>query len=448
MWAGVGLVRGGAGTALVGSHERGRRPDRGVRRLGIDEFVLSGYPHLEGAYWFGEGVLPLAERPRSWPPDRSRCAGRSARPSRPEAWRTRADPGWQRDLPHNRRRSEMPTRDTGRPAPPAGSTTARVTWAARKAFYGDLLGWTWTGGDEEYGGYSNAEKDGSQVARLGPLMNEGDSPAWTTYFATDDAAATAGRIREAGGTVVVEPMAAARWARWSSRWTAGHAFGLWQAGEHTGVQRFNEPGTLVWNEGAVDDTASAQRFYSSVSGSRGDAIGRHGLRDVPHGDRPLGGLGQVQPGLPRGCSRCASPRPRADGAAASTEAAGGKALPPAEDSPFGRFAVLEDPCGRAVLRQEVDRRLRRDASGPPAAVATGGPRMRRGSAAGAGGVHLPGLAHDRAVRDRLAASVARRGWSRAVRPGSPRTPRASSCRVFMTNGPYWRPARGSAGRRG
>ena len=33
--------------------------------LGIDEFILSGYPHLEGAYWFGEGVLPiLAERGR------------------------------------------------------------------------------------------------------------------------------------------------------------------------------------------------------------------------------------------------------------------------------------------------------------------------------------------------------------------------------------------------
>ena len=36
----------------------GRRPHRGVRPLGIDEFILSGWPHLEEAYWFGEGVLP------------------------------------------------------------------------------------------------------------------------------------------------------------------------------------------------------------------------------------------------------------------------------------------------------------------------------------------------------------------------------------------------------
>ncbi|MFE9825219.1 LLM class flavin-dependent oxidoreductase [Streptomyces sp. NPDC005791] len=63
LWAGIGLVRGGAGTALVGSHEEIAERIEEYHRLGIDEFVLSGYPHLEEAYWFGEGVLPrLAAR--------------------------------------------------------------------------------------------------------------------------------------------------------------------------------------------------------------------------------------------------------------------------------------------------------------------------------------------------------------------------------------------------
>jgi alkanesulfonate monooxygenase len=63
VWAGVGLVRGGAGTALVGSHEEVADRIEEYHSVGIDEFVLSAYPHLEGAYWFGEGVLPiLAER--------------------------------------------------------------------------------------------------------------------------------------------------------------------------------------------------------------------------------------------------------------------------------------------------------------------------------------------------------------------------------------------------
>ncbi|MFC8068365.1 LLM class flavin-dependent oxidoreductase [Streptomyces sp. NPDC057293] len=63
LWAGIGLVRGGAGTALVGGHDEVAERIAEYHALGIDEFVLSGYPHLEEAYWFGEGVLPrLAAR--------------------------------------------------------------------------------------------------------------------------------------------------------------------------------------------------------------------------------------------------------------------------------------------------------------------------------------------------------------------------------------------------
>jgi alkanesulfonate monooxygenase len=63
LWSGVGLVRGGAGTALVGSHDEVADLLAEYHALGIDEFILSGYPHVEEAYWFGEGVIPrLRER--------------------------------------------------------------------------------------------------------------------------------------------------------------------------------------------------------------------------------------------------------------------------------------------------------------------------------------------------------------------------------------------------
>jgi alkanesulfonate monooxygenase len=59
LWAGVGLVRGGAGTALVGSHQEVADRIAEYHGLGIDEFILSGYPHLEEAYQVGEGVMPV-----------------------------------------------------------------------------------------------------------------------------------------------------------------------------------------------------------------------------------------------------------------------------------------------------------------------------------------------------------------------------------------------------
>ena len=82
LWAGVGLVRGGAGTALVGDPETVAARIKEYQALGIDTFILSGYPHLEEAYRFAELVFPLLAWSR--PATSRRFAstpGRSARPS-------------------------------------------------------------------------------------------------------------------------------------------------------------------------------------------------------------------------------------------------------------------------------------------------------------------------------------------------------------------------------
>jgi alkanesulfonate monooxygenase len=59
LWAGVGLVRGGAGTALVGSPQQVATRLREYADLGLEHFILSGYPHLEEAYRVAELVFPL-----------------------------------------------------------------------------------------------------------------------------------------------------------------------------------------------------------------------------------------------------------------------------------------------------------------------------------------------------------------------------------------------------
>lgn len=76
LWAGVGLVRGGAGTAIVGSHEEVAARFAEYESIGIDTFILSGYPNLEEAVRVGEDLLPLLER-RTRPEPRWALAGAS-----------------------------------------------------------------------------------------------------------------------------------------------------------------------------------------------------------------------------------------------------------------------------------------------------------------------------------------------------------------------------------
>jgi alkanesulfonate monooxygenase len=59
LWAGVGLVRGGAGTALVGDPSTVAKRMHEYADLGIETFILSGYPHLEEAYRVADLLFPL-----------------------------------------------------------------------------------------------------------------------------------------------------------------------------------------------------------------------------------------------------------------------------------------------------------------------------------------------------------------------------------------------------
>ncbi len=249
----------------------------------------------------------------------------------------------------------MPTRDTPWPAgTPCWIDYDATDPAATTAFYAGLFGWQWTEPMAEFGEYTNALVDGRPAAGLGRAP-EGSPGGWTLYFAADDAAATLDRVREAGGSVVLEPMTVGPFGRMAIAVDPqGHRFGLWESGEHTGVRVFNEPGSLTWEEAAVEDLAAAHAFYTAVFGYRFDEIpDMGGYATFATGERPLGGIGPAQPGLPTGWSVCFAVA-STDDAVAGAESRGGKVLHPAEDTEFGRFAVVEDPWGAPFSVMEVE----------------------------------------------------------------------------------------------
>jgi predicted enzyme related to lactoylglutathione lyase len=241
----------------------------------------------------------------------------------------------------------MPTRDTPWPnGTPCWVDYGASDLDATKSFYRSLLGWEYTGGEPEFGGYLTANVNGRAAAGLGPQQDPNDPPRWTTYFATDDAAATSSRIKDAGGTVLVEPMEVGPMGTMVIALDPqGNPFGLWQSGLNTGVRIHNEPGALAWNEAAVDDPEAARAFYSAVFDFRFDEMpDSGGYTTFTTGDHPLGGLGGHQPGSPKGWTTCFAVTDT-DAAVSAVEAAGGKVTMAPMDTEFGRFAVLEDPWG-------------------------------------------------------------------------------------------------------
>jgi predicted enzyme related to lactoylglutathione lyase len=129
----------------------------------------------------------------------------------------------------------------------------------------------------------------------------------------------------------------------------GNSFGVWQAGDHTGVELYNEPGGLVWNDAAVEDPAAAQTFYSAVFGWHFTPMDMDGgppdYATFAVDGRPVGGMFGGEAGS-TGWGTCFSVA-STDDTVAVVERSGGSVSMPAVDAHFGRFAGLLDPWGGA-----------------------------------------------------------------------------------------------------
>ena len=270
----------------------------------------------------------------------------------------------------------MPEREGFPAGVPAWIDTAQPDPDATAAFYAALFGWEFTerGSAEDGRRYLVASLDGRQVAAVtSPPPGVTAAPAWNTHVAVDDADAAAARVRDAGGTVLVEPFDLFDLSR--TAWCAdptGAGFGLWEPRHIAGADSVNAPGTWNFSELKTADVAGATRFYGEVFGWEVDEVdmgAMHGTMVRLPGYADF--LEQFDPGIrqrhadfgaPPGFSECVAwimplddgEAPHwnvtfavadADGVASAAREHGGTVLVEPFDVPPVRSTVIADPAG-------------------------------------------------------------------------------------------------------
>lgn len=216
-------------------------------------------------------------------------------------------------------------------------------------FYRAMFGWEFDVGSAEVGHYTMCLLHGRPVAALMPNPDpDATGFWWNVYLATPDCDHSAGRVTDAGGTLVADPMDVMDSGRMAIvRDPVGAQFGLWQGRAHIGCEVVNEPNSLVRNDLVTPDAGPARDFYASVFGFTLDRN-----EDMPDFDftflrRPDGHEVAGIFGLPDATEASWSTTfevDDTDAAAQRATAAGGTCGAP-EDMIYGRFATITDPFG-------------------------------------------------------------------------------------------------------
>jgi predicted enzyme related to lactoylglutathione lyase len=236
---------------------------------------------------------------------------------------------------------------------------------AAVAFYGELLGWHRERYDPDSEGYWYFTSRGRRVAGLESIRMEGQVPAWLGYVRVDDAAETAAKVGEAGGTVLDGPLAVPgdAGALAVCRDPEGAVFALWQPGTLIGAELVNEVGTWTWNNLMTRDLNRARDFYGKVFGweaTQPDEVPEFVWTWHVEGQRWPEGLGNV---IVTGSEMPADAPPHwqvylmvegVDQAVETTTTSGGNLLFGPQDLPVGRMAVLSDPQGAPFAIIEAD----------------------------------------------------------------------------------------------
>jgi len=215
-----------------------------------------------------------------------------------------------------------------------------------KRFYSEMFGWEIQQGSEEFGGYSMAVLNGSNVAGVTPATPEAPS-VWSTYVDVASVDDTLAKATAAGATTIAGAMdvgESGRLAVFAD--PEGAVIGLWQAKEHKGAGLVNEPGTWAWSELMCDDPESEKAFYAATFGwgavTQGEGPGAYTEWQVK--DRSVGGMMKKPMEMPSFWGVYIAVAD-VHAAAKKLEQLGGTVLQPPTEIEPGVFAVASDPVG-------------------------------------------------------------------------------------------------------
>lgn len=242
--------------------------------------------------------------------------------------------------------------------------------AASENFYGELLGWDFRPGPQRLGPNVRARLGEAEVAGLGESPQSLSLPSsWLPYVASDDTDATCALIRECGGTVGVGPLD----SDWGGRIAiasdpTGASFGVWQTDGQPGVIPDGTPGSPVWNELLVGESAQVTPFYSAVFGYRVESVGppEKEVRTLLLHGHPACSVRGVGADLPpvQGASWVIYfAVTDLDAALRMVLKLGGTQVQEPRDSAYGRHARVTDPEG--ALFSLIEMREPRDAVDRP-----------------------------------------------------------------------------------
>jgi uncharacterized protein len=276
----------------------------------------------------------------------------------------------------------MPERDHYIPGVPCWVDTSQPDPEAALDFYAGLFGWEFENvmPADSPEPYFIARRRGGNVAAVGSLPERlSKVGTWNTYIAVASADDTAAKVRDAGGSIVMEPfdvMDSGRMAIFAD--PEGAAFCVWQANQSPGARIVNEHGALNFNGLNTRDVDGAKAFYGAVFGwttlaiDAGEMWTLPGYGDDLERDNPdlrkmiaeMGGPAGFED-VVAGINPIRADQPDtaphwsvtfavddADATAATATELGGKTIVPPVDVPWSRLTVLSDPHGATFIASQ------------------------------------------------------------------------------------------------